>query len=357
MTRLPRVAVILCAYTLDRWDDLVAAVQSVARQTQRADQTIVVIDHNPTLLAHARAAFPEAMVIENSQPQGLSGARSSGVAATQAEIVAFLDDDALAAPDWLAALTQAYTDPAVMGTGGAIEPRWDTARPAWFPQEFDWVVGCTYRGMPMTPTPVRNLIGCNMSFRREVFDAVGSFRSGMGRVGQIPLGCEETEFCIRLRQRWPSSTLLYTPEARVQHRVPASRTAWAYFRARCYSEGLSKAQVTHLVGAGDGLSTERAYTLRTLPSGMLQGLTAALRGDLAGLARAGAIGAGLALTASGYLMGKLRAGATNTASTSAQAAPVLWARPGAEPATPPAGVASWPGPGDRRLAHAPAQEV
>jgi cellulose synthase/poly-beta-1,6-N-acetylglucosamine synthase-like glycosyltransferase len=111
-----------------------------------------------------------------------------------------MDEDATAAPDWLERLTHGYDSDEVLGVGGTIDPLWLTGRPAWFPAEFDWVVGCTYRGLPETANRVRNLIGCNMSFRREVFQQVGGFRSGIGRIGLRPVGCEETELCIRLNQ-------------------------------------------------------------------------------------------------------------------------------------------------------------
>jgi len=158
--------------------------------------------------------------------------------------------------------------------------------------------------MPHDAAPVRNLIGCNMSFRRDVFAQVGGFRDQIGRVGARPSGCDETELCIRLRQRLPHALLLYTPLARVQHCVPAARAGWGYFSARCLLEGRSKALVARLVGAGDGSATERAYTLRTLPRGLGRGVAdALLRRDLGGLARAGAITLGLAITCAGYLQG------------------------------------------------------
>ncbi len=165
----------------------------------------------------------------------------------------------------------------VIGVGGAIEPVWLEGRPAWFPEEFDWVVGCTYHGMPQTQTGVRNLIGCNMSFRREVFGLVGGFRDGIGRVGTRPVGCEETEICIRINHRWPNRKLLYDPQARVNHRVPPNRATWHYFRTRCFSEGLSKSLVTQYVGSKDGLASERTYTFHTLPRGVLRGAADAFR--------------------------------------------------------------------------------
>lgn len=299
------VSVVICAYTEARWTDLVAAVDQVRRQSMPPREIIVVVDHNPRLQERAGAQFPDAVVVENKEQRGLSGARNSGVAVARGLVVAFLDDDALAAPDWLARLSAAYADPYVIGVGGTIEPMWLTGEPPWFPDEFNWVVGCTYRGMPRTTARVRNLIGCNMSFRREVFQAVGGFRNDIGRIGTRPLGCEETEFCIRAVQHWPEHALLYEPKARVRHRVPSNRASWTYFRSRCYAEGLSKAQISQLVGPKDALASERSYTLRTLPCGVMRCVAdTVLRGDVHGIARSAAIIGGLMITIVGYLKGK-----------------------------------------------------
>jgi hypothetical protein len=158
--------------------------------------------------------------------------------------------------------------------------------------------------MPEMPATVRNLIGCNMAFRKEAFAAVGRFR--IGRVGALSIGQEndETEFCIRLRATCPDAELWYEPAAAVQHRVPQSRATLTYFTRRCFSEGLSKARLSRQVGRADGLSAERTYTLRTLPQGVLRGLgDTLLRHDASGVLRAGAIIAGLMITAAGYLAG------------------------------------------------------
>lgn len=294
------ISVIICAYADERWVELCAAVRSVRRQFRPADQIVVVIDHNPTLLARAQQELPDLTVVSNTQPRGLSGARNCGIAAASGQIVAFLDDDAVAKPDWLARLAAGYTDPRVLAVGGAIRPRWSTERPHWFPEEFDWVVGCTYRGLPTTTAPVRNLIGANMSLRRSVFSTIGGFEHGIGRLGSLPFGCEETELCIRLRQHWPTAIILYEPAAVVDHLVPATRATWRYFARRCFAEGISKARVTRLVGRQDGLSSERGYTFKTLPRGIMRGLGRGLSPV--------AIVVGLGLTITGYLRGQLSPG-------------------------------------------------
>jgi hypothetical protein len=151
-----------------------------------------------------------------------------------------------------------------------------------------------------------------MSLRRTVFEAVGGFRAEFGRVGTLPVGCEETELCIRAHRAFPDQVLLFEPNARVAHYVPAERSTFKYFAARCYAEGMSKAQVTRLMGARDGLASERAYTLRTLPAGVLRNLAHAVRHlDGNSVLRAGAIVAGLGITTVGYLRGKLVPGASS----------------------------------------------
>ena len=299
-------SVIICAHTLKRWDDLIEAVTSIENQETPAHEIIVVIDHNPEMYTRAKAQFDRALVIENHNPHGLNGARNSGVGRATGPIIAFLDDDAVAAPDWITRLQGAYTDERVVGVGGKINPQWLGGRPRWFPDEFLWVVGCTYKGMPTKTEPVRNLIGCNMSYRRDIVLKVGGFLSGIGHVGGRPQGDDETELCIRIHQTLPGSVLLYTPDAQVSHKVPADRTRPAYYRWRCYLEGRSKALLSSLLGAGDGLSSERTYTMRTLPAGFLRGIADTLfKFDIYGILRSIAIFSGLFITTFGYLQGTL----------------------------------------------------
>jgi glycosyltransferase involved in cell wall biosynthesis len=307
MSQIARgISVIICAYTEDRWDNLIAAVASVQQQTLPPGEIILVVDHNPGLLERVLDHIEGVVAVANTEARGLSGARNSGIAAAKGQIIAFLDDDAVATPDWLMLLSDGFTDPQVLGIGGAVRPYWLSSEPAWFPEEFHWVVGCTYRGMPQTTKTIRNPLGANMSFRRNIFAVVGGFRSEIGRVGTQPVGCEETELCIRARQRWPQGVFLYRPQASVSHRIPGYRASWQYFCSRCYCEGLSKATVTRYVGAKDSLSSERTYILRTLPHAAIRGVMDGLfHLDLTGFLRAGAIITGLIVTLAGYLVGTI----------------------------------------------------
>jgi GT2 family glycosyltransferase len=301
--RTPTLSVVICAYTCDRWDDILAAVASVRIQTTAPEEIVVVVDHNPDLYGRLRPVLPDVTVVENRKQRGLSGGKDTGVEVTSSDVVAFLDDDAVAHPDWLGHLRDAYTDDCIVGVGGTTLPLWESARPRWFPEEFDWVLGCTFTGRE--PGPVRNILGGNACFRREVFSVAGGFPSHIGRTSaqRRPLGCEETEFCIRVSQHRPDWTFVFEPRAVIWHRVPAAREQFAYFRSRCFAEGLSKASVTRSVGIADGLSVERRYTTRILTRGVARGLGEALRGDRAGIERSCAISIGLLAAAAGYARG------------------------------------------------------
>jgi GT2 family glycosyltransferase len=300
------VSVVICTYTEERWHDLVAAIESIQQQSIPPREIIVVVDNNTRLLERVQTHIPGIIVIENSEQKGLSGARNSGIAIARGSLIAFLDDDAIAEPDWLVRLSHCCTDPQVLGAGGVVEPLWASKRPAWFPQEFYWVVGCSYRGLSELPRAVRNPYGGCTCIRREVFEAVGGFRNGIGRIGAYPMGGEETELCIRAKRHWPEKLFLYEPQARIHHRIPFHRASWHYFRLRCFAEGLSKALVTWQVGTKDGLASECSYTLRILPNAVIHGMIDGFFGfDLAGFQRSGAIVAGLMITMAGYVIGAI----------------------------------------------------
>ena len=306
------ITAVICAYTEKRWDQLVAAVSSLQAQSVAPQELIIVIDHNSALYDHARHTFAGVTIVENTEQKGLSGARNTAIRIARGNIIAFMDEDAVASRDWIATLTRMYADNHIIGVGGAILPIWQTGKPAWFPDEFLWVVGCTYKGMPESPTQVRNMIGCNMSFRSSVFSTVGNFRNDIGRVGTRPVGCEETELCIRARQSSTEAQIIYEPRAIVHHHVPAARSTWAYYRSRCYSEGMSKALVSRYVGTRDGLASERTYALQTLPSAILHDVADTFdKRSLNGLRQAGAIVLGLLFTGTGYIAGSLTLSAGN----------------------------------------------
>ncbi|MDP9091642.1 MAG: glycosyltransferase [Actinomycetota bacterium] len=297
-------SVVICAYTDERWDDITAAIQSVLAQTPPPAEVLLVVDHCDMLLARARQAFAEVRVLANTGAKGLSSARNVGFQAASSDVVAFLDDDAQAAPGWLALLLDGYRDNNVVGVGGSVRPHWVTGRPRWFPAEFDWVVGCSHSGMPDRRADVRNFVGANMSMRRSSLVQLRGFSDHLGRRGAGVAGCEETELCIRAGALTSTSRLVYEPSALVIHNVPAHRATLSYFLRRCYGEGKSKAMVRHLAGSATALSSERAYLSTTIPVGIGRALKGTTRGDPCEIWRACALLVGVGATFAGYLFGR-----------------------------------------------------
>jgi hypothetical protein len=168
------------------------------------------------------------------------------------------------------------------------------------------VVGCSYRGLPEEIAPVRNPIGANMSFRRDVLLEIGGFDATIGRLGADAAGCEETELAIRAVEMHPEGRIVLQPGAVVDHAVGPDRVTRRYFRRRCAAEGRSKALVSMLAGREAGLSSERRYVTRTLPQGVLRELRGAVSGRPSSAVRAASIVEGTLITAVNYLLAQLR---------------------------------------------------
>ena len=301
-TRLPAVSVVIAAFADERWTQLCDAIESVRAQTTPALETVLVIDHNPALLARAPREFTDCTVIANTGARGASGARNTGAASCHGEIIAFLDDDARSSACWLSALLSHFSRADIVGVGGRIDPLWAASRPPWFPSEFGWAVGFSYQGMPEQTQPVRNVWAGNMAIRSSVFEAIGGFREDFGKVGDVARP-EDTDLCLRAASE--RGIWLYEPTGNVGHWIPRQRATFRYFTRRCFHEGQGKAALAALDGARESTAAERSYTYRILPSGVLRGLRDAAGGDPWGAARAAAIAVGFATTAAGFAAGWL----------------------------------------------------
>lgn len=297
-------SVVICAHAMRRLEETLDCIRAVRGQREPPGELIVVVDHAPDLQRELeRRSGPGVTTLANEGRRGLSEARNTGLRAASGALVAFVDDDAVPRDGWLAALIRPFADPDVAATGGRAEPLWGASAPPWFPDEFLWVVGCSYRGM-VDDGPVRNVIGCNMAFRRETFRIAGGFDANVGRLGNRPLGCEETELCIRVRRALPGARVVAVADAIVDHRVSADRLRPRYFASRCWHEGLSKARIAQLTSGNEALSSERAYATRTLPAGVVRAIADGPRAGWAAAAgRATAIVGGLGITALGYGLG------------------------------------------------------
>jgi GT2 family glycosyltransferase len=253
------ISVVIACYSLERLDSIEAALNSVRKQSLEPRRVVLAVDNNLPLAEHAAAKFDWVTVVSNVSGRGASATRNAGVAAVDTEFTAFLDDDETADPDWLLELVAPFTDPAVVGTGGKYAPLWEGGKPPWFPDDFAWVVGGAYDGMPTTTSVVRNVWSGNMAVRTAAFRAVGGFRADFGKQEGVSEP-EDTDLCIRMAAgggHW-----MYVPSAVIWHEVPLRRTGFGFFTQRCLAEGRGKAAMRDRLGSDSAIDTERDYVRR-----------------------------------------------------------------------------------------------
>lgn len=235
-------------------------LNSLKEQTMSPKEIILVLDPNPSLILFYEKRMPSQVKIVISEGKGLSSARNTGVKNAKGDFIAFIDDDACAEKNWLEELSANYDDPQVIGVGGFVQPSWETERPLWLPNEIDWVVGCSHKWLSSCKKTVRNPIGCNMSFRRNIFETVGGFDSNFGRFGKRLLSGEEAAFSFTALRRIPGSKIMYEPEAVVSHKVSKKRASITYVISRSYYEGYSKGSIARLnLEKEEFLNDEQAY--------------------------------------------------------------------------------------------------
>lgn len=268
------VSVIICCYAEERLNDTREAITSVRHQALPPGEIILVVDNNPSLYERLQKEMGQsARVVLHRGLAGVSGSRNAGIERARGDLVAFLDDDAVAEPEWLVRLTGSFRDPKVVAAGGRAVLEWVKGRPSWFPEELDWIVGGSLNWLPLAPTTVRNPHGFNMCFRREVFEAVGGFATEVGGLRQIPRSGEEANLSLRIKHRWPAAKIVWEPSAVVLHKVLPSKIRFSTIVRRAYWEGFCKSWVQHTAqanGKDEALSSERAYLrhllYRSLPS-------------------------------------------------------------------------------------------
>lgn len=296
----PTVAVVIACYSERRWPALQRLLDSVEGQSHRPDRVLVVVDNNDVLRERLTRDRPEVTVLANSLARGAGGARTTGGLVAGTDFIAFLDDDVVADPRWLATLLAIAASSTAAGIGGGVEPVWAGQELWWFPREFDWVFGLRRRGSPGTQDgPVRNVWAENMFLRTADFAAAGGFRAGFGKVGARSEP-EDTELCLRLSQMTGRPWLLAI-DALVRHEVPHQRATLSFFLRRCWMEGAGKA----------ALGDERDYVRKILALGFVRHMARSMLGRPAELVQAGVIALGLAMTIAGYVAARVATIARN----------------------------------------------
>jgi cellulose synthase/poly-beta-1,6-N-acetylglucosamine synthase-like glycosyltransferase len=309
-----KISVVICCYTLDRLGDVKEAISSVISQTLKPHEVIVAVDHNRELFHTLKAELPKSavkLVLSEGTP-GLSETRNTAINVSRGEIIAFLDDDAVAEVNWLENLVLAFEDPKVLAVGGEAVPVWRKGKPPfWFPLDFDFVIGCTNhkRLILQNGGEIRNVTGSNMAFRREVFERIGYWEIKLGRceTGGVrfnPSGGEEAELCLRIKNNIPDGLILFNPKSIVYHKVSANRATLKYVFNYSFREGITRALIKKIVSkhGKQPLAAEGRYLrqllLKSIPKRILRFY------KIAPIAQACVLSIDIFLIGAGYLMGK-----------------------------------------------------
>lgn len=249
-----RATVIVCTYSMDLLPDTIDCINSLTEQSYRDMEILLVMDRNDRLHEALKNSLPPSVQIVINEKPGLSEARNTGIRHAKGDLLVFIDDDAVADKEYLSNLLRNYQDDSVIGAGGKILPK---EKPN-YPEELYWIGGFTYKGYPEERCSVRNVHGCNMSFRKEVFDRAGLFDTKMGRVGRKLVTAEETEFSVRALDAFPDGRIVYDPSAIVYHKNHEYRQTYKYLVKRSFFEGQSKANIEKIHNKNK-LSTEYSY--------------------------------------------------------------------------------------------------
>jgi len=271
------VSIVVCTHSLENYPNLAEAIDSLLAQTYKHIEIVVIVDANQELgdrVAGIYASKNKVKVIVTEESLSSNQARNTGIRVAQGEIVAFIDDDAVADKNWVEHLMETYHKADVLAVGGKILPLWVSRKPEHLPEELYWLVGVTHRGFAEEEiTEVRDTFWPNLSFRRQVFEQAGylSETLGFAKRGTSYIQADEAEFGLRIKTKLGKG-IIYNPEAIVYHKVPASKLRLSLLLRRSFYQGYSKALLRKLHPRSEPLSTEKTYLnnlfLKSIPARM-----------------------------------------------------------------------------------------
>lgn len=237
-----KIAAIICTYNREKY--IRKVLDSLTRQQLPiTDFEIVVVNNNSTdrseeEILRFRQAHPElnfTYVTETNQ--GLSFARNRGVVESRADLVTFLDDDALATEDFLQKCVDYFErKPELLAIGGKIIPEFVDGKPIWYTRYYWGVTGQFDLGDQAFRILYKGKFPCgsNMTFRRGFFDTYGFFNTNLGRKGAILLAGEEKELFSRVKSSQERDRVWYFPDLQVYHMVDNTKLNPAYLEKFCY---------------------------------------------------------------------------------------------------------------------------
>ncbi|MEQ8752327.1 MAG: glycosyltransferase [Coleofasciculus sp. G1-WW12-02] len=247
----PQIAAIICTHNRDAY--LGAAIDSLLAQD--CDNFLVVVVDNASSdrtreIVEARISHPQLKYVYEPVI-GLSVARNTGAKETTAPILAYLDDDAVASPQWLSVLLDAYQQNDKLAiAGGKVTLIWPPGvePPNWISPELAGNLGLYDLGDSVVYIKEPGLTprGLNYSIRRTFLEQIGGFDPNLGRKGKKLLSNEELYMTeLALKQGWQ---VAYIPDAVAAHNVAPERLKRSWFLQRGWWQGISECYREELVG-------------------------------------------------------------------------------------------------------------
>lgn len=238
------ISAIICTH--NRAQYLGAAIDSLLAQTL-GDAEVIVVDNASTdataEVVQARLSDPRVQYVYEAT-LGLSTARNTGAKAAKGDILAYLDDDAVASPEWLASLLEVYLrNDKVAIAGGKVTLLWPPGvqhPPVWLSDDLASGLGAYDLGdqLRYIKNPGLTPRGLNYSLRKTFLDSVGGFDVNLGRVGKNLLSNEELHMTqLALKQGWH---VVYVPQALAAHNVSPARLKPGWFLSRSWWQGISE---------------------------------------------------------------------------------------------------------------------
>jgi glycosyltransferase involved in cell wall biosynthesis len=238
----------VCICTRDRPGYVSDCLDGLRRQTVADDLfTVIVVDSDSAPAAAAElaelAAAHAARLIRLDEP-GVSLARNTGAWAARTPFIAYIDDDAIPAPDWvetiLNAIIQPGRPPALIG--GRILPQWEAPLPPWWPASLRGVLSIIEHegsGEYRTPAVPATLepYGANIVVHVLSLLAAGGFGGSAGRFGHSLLSDEEVQLAWMLQDAGYS--VRYDSRIVVYHQIQSRRLEPEWLLARLYWQGVS----------------------------------------------------------------------------------------------------------------------
>jgi GT2 family glycosyltransferase len=237
----PDLSAAICTYR--RYHLLDAAIASLQAQ-QGVAVEILVVDNSPGSpgAAEARAHYAGRVRWIEAPVAGLSRARNAALAAATAPVLAFLDDDARAAPGWAAGFLAGFAQlgPRMACLGGRVRLSFTAPPPPWLDRRMEAYLSALDWGEETRPLAAGEWVaGASVAYRTAALREVGGFDPALGRSGAALslLSNDETELSARLAARgWLTG---YTPLAEAVHLVDPARLSQAWFRRRVAWQAVS----------------------------------------------------------------------------------------------------------------------